>query len=151
MYSRAAQNKIVIQRQHLMAIFWVCVHLLFSVFSQTALTTLLWLLHSFDSSTEGILEPPWRRLQKRNQQTTLAQRQNRAPARRLLVGRVQRMNYLHPLIGPVVSHVRCRIGRSRGSGSLPNKRMCLLLFLVLWCVPRGHTLHAWPPGYILLN
>jgi hypothetical protein len=28
-------------------------------------------------------------------------------------------------------HVQCRIGRIRGSGSLPTKRMCLLLFLVL--------------------
>jgi hypothetical protein len=32
-----------------------------------------------------------------------------------------------------------------------TNEMCLLLFLVLWCVPRGHALHAWPPGYILLN
>ncbi len=31
----------------------------------------------------------------------------------------------------VVHLVRCRIGRSRGSRRLPNKRMCLLLFLVL--------------------
>jgi hypothetical protein len=32
-----------------------------------------------------------------------------------------------------------------------TNEMCLLLFLVLWCVPRSHALHAWPPGYILLN
>jgi len=44
---------------------------------------------------------------------------------------------LHPVgidnehLRPMWPHVRCRIGRRRGSRSLPNKWMCLLLFLVL--------------------
>ena len=66
------------------------------------LSVLLIVVLCFDSSTQEIVESPWRRLQKLNQQPKLAQRQKRAPAGGLFEGRVSRMNYLHPL-GPVLS------------------------------------------------